>query len=343
LGHPSFCPVVRKTDIIDQYEKKNLQLVAVKLVQEYDPIVTARAMRFLYTKETMSSYEIEREQPNKKRIARFTELLKEAEKLKSLTKEKLIQLQNATVDSRFADSDYRETQNYIGELPSIYTQKLHYIPPKPQDVASMMEGLLFSLERMIQSEVSPVVIAAVISFGFVFIHPFEDGNGRIHRFLIHHILSKSQFTPSGVIFPISSVILKNKKQYDELLESYSEPLLRLIVDYDLSDEGELLVNESTADLYNYTDYTHIVEYLFACVEETIETDFKRELEFIISYDKIKHNIQNVVDMPDTKIDLFIKMAKQNNGVLASNKRKRHFSMLTDNEITQLENIIAETD
>jgi hypothetical protein len=31
---------------------------------------------------------------------------------------------------------------------------------------------------------------ALLGFGFMFVHPFEDGNGRIHRFLIHHCLAK---------------------------------------------------------------------------------------------------------------------------------------------------------
>ena len=29
----------------------------------------------------------------------------------------------------------------------------------------------------------PIVAAAVLAFGFVYVHPFEDGNGRIHRYL----------------------------------------------------------------------------------------------------------------------------------------------------------------
>ena len=36
---------------------------------------------------------------------------------------------------------------------------------------------------------NPFLIEAAIAYGFVFLHPFEDGNGRIHRFLIHNILS----------------------------------------------------------------------------------------------------------------------------------------------------------
>lgn len=47
--------------------------------------------------------------------------------------------------------------------------------------------------RMLTDNIEPVVAAAVAAFSFVFIHPFEDSNGRIHRFIVHHVLSKTGF------------------------------------------------------------------------------------------------------------------------------------------------------
>ena len=49
--------------------------------------------------------------------------------------------------------------------------------------------------------------AVVIAFGFAFIQPFEDGNGRLHRNIIHHVLAKRKFSQQGIIFPISASIL----------------------------------------------------------------------------------------------------------------------------------------
>jgi Fic family protein len=43
------------------------------------------------------------------------------------------------------------------------------------------------------ADIDPVVYAA--AFGFVFIHPFIDGNGRLHRYLLHEELSTLGFTP----------------------------------------------------------------------------------------------------------------------------------------------------
>ena len=53
-----------------------------------------------------------------------------------------------------------------------------------------------------------VIHAAAIGYGFVFLHPFEDGNGRIHRFLIHNILARRGFTPADVMAPVSATMLK---------------------------------------------------------------------------------------------------------------------------------------
>lgn len=96
-----------------------------------------------------------------------------------------------------------------------------------------MAGLIESHQLMINGNVSPIVHASIISYGFVFLHPFEDGNGRIHRFLIHNIFSLRKMLPRGLMFPISAVMLKNPADYNASLEAFSQPLLKFI-DYQLN-------------------------------------------------------------------------------------------------------------
>ena len=63
-----------------------------------------------------------------------------------------------------------------------------------------------------------MIAAAILAFGFVYIHPFEDGNGRIHRYLIHHVLAARGFNPPGVVFPVSAAILEQIDDYRRVLE-----------------------------------------------------------------------------------------------------------------------------
>ena len=203
----------------------------------------------------------------------------------------------------------------------------------------MMQGMIDSLEKMVNSHNHPVIIAASIAFGFVFIHPFEDGNGRLHRFLMHYIFARMGFVPKGAIFPISAVMLKDRNAYDAILESFSKPLLNLIRNYELNKQGEMTVKDETAPHYRYIDFTKFAEYLFECVNTTIFTDFKKELNYIVNYDKAKKSLQEIVDMPDKKLNLFIQFVLQNRGTLSIKKRESHFPLLTDEEIKRMEEVI----
>jgi len=74
----------------------------------------------------------------------------------------------------------------------------------------------------------PVIASAVLAFSFVYIHPFEDGTGRLHRYIFHHVLAERGFNSPGVVFPISSAILERIDEYRAVLESYSKRLLPFI-------------------------------------------------------------------------------------------------------------------
>ena len=182
---------------------------------------------------------------------------------------------------------------------------------------------------------SPVIHAATIAYGFVFLHPFEDGNGRIHRFLIHNILALQGLVPRGLMFPVSAVMLKNRADYDASLEAFSRPLLQLI-DYQLDEMGQMIVDNDTACWYQYMDMTAQSEALYEFVTKTIAEELVEELSFLANYDNTRQAIQHIIDMPDRLIDLFIQLCLQNNGGLSASKRSAHFNFLTDEELSAME-------
>ncbi len=305
------------------------------MVSSYSPELLKRALGYLYTKETKSSFEIEHIKPTSTRTERFVALLQMAEQEDFCRKTQLIEVQNRIVDARFRESTYRLSQNYVGETVAWQKEKIHFVCPKPEDLADLMAGLISAHERMNTGGVSAVIHAAAIAYGFVFLHPFEDGNGRIHRFLIHNILARRGFTPEGVMFPISASMLKNPADYDASLEAFSRQLMPL-VEYSLDEEGRMIVHNDTAIWYRYIDMTPQAEALFRFIEQTIDTELARELAFLANYDKTKKAIQEIVDMPDRQIDLFIRFCLQNNGRLSAKKRASHFDTLSDEEIARME-------
>ena len=78
------------------------------------------------------------------------------------------------------------------------------------------------------------------------------------------------------------------------------------------------------------------EALFRFIDQTIHTELAHELAFLANYDQTKRAIQEIVDMPDRKIDLFIRFCLQNNGRLSARKRVSHFDFLSDEEIARME-------
>ena len=340
LGPKSFCPVVRRTKILAKLDSADLRKRCKDIVTAYPPELLRRALSYLYNKETKSSFEIEHIKPNTSRTEKFITSLELAKKEDFCEKERLIELQNSIVDPRFKDSDYRVSQNYIGQTVAYQKEIIHFISPKPDDLQSLMEGLINSHKRMKAGNVSPVIHAATITYGFVFLHPFEDGNGRIHRFLIHNILSLQELVPCGLMFPVSAVMLKNPADYDASLEAFSRPLLQLI-DYRLDEMGQMTVENDTACWYQYMDMTAQSEALVEFVTKTIEEELVEELSFLANYDNTKKAIQDIIDMPDRRIDLFIKLCLQNNGSLSARKRSALFDFLTDEELSAMEQAVKD--
>lgn len=338
-GTNYFCPLIRRTEKIQQSLNTDLQAKTSAVIEQTDPYILARAVQYLYTKETKSSYAIEGERLSRKRGERFVEALRHADSFDLTEKEDFIKLQNILVDSRYAEADWREVQNFIGQTMSDFREQIHFVCPKPTDVAELMqEWMDFAAKVTKNKKADPVAFAAAASFGFVFIHPFEDGNGRIHRFLIHQILDKSGFTPKGILLPISAVMLRQRRQYDEVLESFSKKIMPFI-DYQTDEKGYVRVKDETSDLYRFWDATQFVEYLFDAIAETIETDLREEIGFLEIFDDALEAANNIVEMPDRQASLLVRLIMQNKGKLSKNKRTK-FDKLTTKEIKQIEKSVS---
>lgn len=340
LGNRNYCPLIRLTDSLKNAMAAGLDKEAKQIVKESDPLILARAISFLYTRETKSSFAIEGEVAGKSRAERFVAALEHAATFDTSDKANFVDLQNQIVDPRFAAEDWRTIQNYVGQTMRDYTEQVHFVCPKPEDVGALMEGWMECVRRLQNSSVDPIAVAAAIAFGFVFVHPFDDGNGRIHRFLIHHELARSGFSPPKLVLPVSAVMLRERVDYDRVLESYSKTILPFI-EFTLDDQGRMTVENETADLYRYWDATRFAEYLYGCVSETIRRDLRDELGFLAVFDQALAAVMNIVDMPDRRASLLIRFILQNRGTLSKNKREKEFPELTDEEVQSIESAIRQ--
>lgn len=341
LGDINFSPILRRSRKILAGEVAKLDLRCREAIAECPPDIYQRALAFLYSKETKSSYAIEQETPDVPRTERFGAQLRRSATEDFLTSSALIELQNLIVDPRFAAKGWRENQNYVGQTLAPGHEKVHLIPPKPgkENLNFLMKHWLSVARQLALSpSVPPIAAAAIVAWIFVYFHPFEDGNGRIHRFLIHHILARRGFTPEGVLLPVSAIMLNKPRDYEASLEAFSQPLLERTA-FEMDGDGRLTVLSESLDHFRYIDCTAMAEALYAFTEETIEMELPRELSYLRCYDVARNAMRAVVDLPEQKANLFLRLCLQNQGRLSASKRKSQFDFLLDDEVQNLEEAI----
>jgi hypothetical protein len=326
-------------------------------LKQYDQDLLRRAAAFLYLKETQSSFEVEQEKPSASKAQRFADLLRQADTGEPLTEERMTGLQNAVIDPRFHEFTWRHQQNWIGDDLGDYLgygKRVAFVPARPEDLPVLMQGLLDTAGKarsLVDStadsgdldtaelQFDPVIYAAIIAFGFVFIHPFMDGNGRIHRYLIHEVLANAGFTPRGIVLPVSAVILANLDEYVGVLERYSQPLLQR-TDYS-PDTPDIPATGNDAVYFRYFDATEQAEFLYHALERTVEEDLQQEIDFLLCFDRARLQLNELLDWPNHSLELFVRVVHQNDDTLSKTKRKKHFDWMTDAEVSEAEAIVAQ--
>jgi hypothetical protein len=340
-GDPSFCPLVRRTPVLDALQARGLALRAREVMGRTHPDVLARAAAFLLLSDSRASFNIEGEQPSPERMSRWGHAIAQAGAV-PLTVEELERLQRIVIgDDRFVTLGQRTEGGFIGDHDRHTYEPLPvHISARPEDLRALLEGMAVYAERAVAGGMDPVVTAAAVAFGFVYVHPFEDGNGRLHRWLIHHVLAVANYNPPSLVFPISAVILRRLHEYRQVLESYSRPLLPCI-EWRATERGNVEVLNDTADYYRFFDATAHAEFLYRCVAETIERDLPDEVRFLESYDRFGAGVHRVVDMPARTVQLLHRFLSRNDGRLSKRARTGEFAALTEDDVARLERLYRE--
>lgn len=93
-------------------------------------------------------------------------------------------------------------------------QIVKHVAPKPIMVPELVAKLFDWVKK--EKELHLLVKSCIVHYEIEFIHPFEDGNGRMGRFWQSVMLTK--LNPIFKYVPVESLIEKNQKKYYDSLE-----------------------------------------------------------------------------------------------------------------------------
>ena len=95
-------------------------------------------------------------------------------------------------------------------------EKCIFMAPPARRVPELMSQL-FSWMKQTKEELHPLILSSVFHYEFVFIHPFEDGNGRMARLWQTVLLTK--WKPVFEFIPIESAIEKCQDGYYDAIST----------------------------------------------------------------------------------------------------------------------------
>ena len=344
-GTRDYCPLVLRTARVRQAEQYDCAQHLADLEVEFGADVLQRSAIWLTIKESRASFAIEHEEQHVDRVRRFAAVMEQrcGQYEEPLSEGALGALQAQILGPRATRYGVRRSPVFVGEVDG-FTEVVHYIAPHWNDTPALLSGLREFASRT--AGVSALVRAAVLSFGFVYIHPMSDGNGRISRFLINDVLRRDQAIPAPFVLPVSATIISsivNRRGYDQVLELFSRPLMRKYAEAwrfgaeQVAEDGvhynlQFDAYQDALPAWRYPDMTDHVEYLAEVVQTTIEQEMRKEANYLRNLRMARERIKMVIEGPDGDIDRILRSVRDNGGKV-SNKLLREFPILADKAMT----------
>jgi len=322
LGNWRFCPSVRRTPALDILLAENIMQRVESFLAGMDAALVERALSWAYLDETRSSYEIEHEAPSEDKARAFVALLRQAHDRRPLSEDYFVELQNAAVSNPLLRAaSYRTEQNHL-KGPARGAPGVTYVPPPPELLDTLMRGLIDAADPAQHPDVDPLVRAALVSFGFVFAHPFMDGNGRLSRFLIHHTLCRTGALERGHILPVSAAMKRHELDYLAALQSFSRPARELWGVTWIDADRYHFEPRFDPRIYIYWDATRCVEFVLRMAKLALEEDLAKEAQFLAGYDKVVRAVDGRYDLVGSALATLVLACHQNGGVLSKHRRKQ---------------------
>ena len=340
LGALSFCPVVRKSDRLKHLLLRDVLAQTREFAESIGPSMLDRALSWAYLSETEGSFAIEGETPSHDKASLFAKLLKRAHDQRPLTASYLVALQNAAITNPYDKAvQFRIEQNRL-QGDALGAAGVTYVPPAPDLCDELMQQLMALANQQLPG-IDPLVHAALVSFSFVFIHPFMDGNGRLSRFLIHHALGQSGHLPAGFLLPISVAMKKHEEQYLQALKSFSKPARDLCQVLWSGDDQYSYTWQAGADIwFRYMNLTQCVEFTVEMAQAALDTHLRQEVDFLALFDDVARVINDRHDLRNSDLATLIVTTYQNGGKLSNKRRKRFADRVQPHVLDDIEATVA---
>jgi len=340
-GTPAFCPLVRRSPELEAAAAFDTTSELDKLDVEFGTDVLMRSAVWLTLKESQASFQIEREADKAHRVRRFAHVIAEhSGRINNpLGQASLETLQRGILGEDALRMGFRRSPIFVGQ-GGLYQDIVHYVGPRYQDTLDMLRGLQVFEE--VTRGASPLVRAAVIAFGFVYVHPMRDGNGRIHRFLINDTLQRDGAIPVGVILPVSATITHSTRErtaYDQVLETFSKPLMdryaeayrfgnQYVAEDGTPTNFHFDAYDDASHAWRFPDLTPHAIYTATLVEKTIRREMANEARILVRFDNATDRLKNLVEMPNQDATRIIRAVKDNHWQV-SNKLMGEYEFLQD--------------
>lgn len=341
IGPLEFCPVVRRDDALAARGQQVLDRLHAWAGDARNQATLDRVLSWAYLAETRDSFAIENEVPSPDKERAFLQALATLRERRPLTEDYLVELQNTVISNPLmAEAEFRNRQNWL-QRGGHGALAVRYVPPAPDALLALMDGWM-RMANSTEGDVPPLVRAALVSFGFVFLHPFMDGNGRLSRLLAHHSLNLQQALPlvngQATLLPLSVAMKRHESDYLATLEAFSRPARQMWDVTFLADNDFCFDFKSTPHIYAHWHGEAAARFVTTCAEQALAQSLIEETQFIQAYDRAFERIDRAFNLPNRTINLLIQWIRRNGGQMPA--RRRNAPELVGLQPEQIDHIAA---
>jgi hypothetical protein len=318
-----------------------------RLERQFSADLVLRSAVWLTIKESRASFAIEHEEDKRDRVQRFATVMEQraGQSADPLNPVELEVLLREILGPHALHYGLRHSPVFVGDTARFGEERVHYIGPHWDDIPSILAGLQDLLRRT--AGLSSVARAALVSFGFVYLRPMVDGNGRISRFLINDVLRRDGALPAPYILPVSTILQRpdlRPLSYDGALELFSHPLMqqyRSNWSFGAEQQGldgvtynfQFDSYRDALHAWRYPDLTRHVTFLADALDLTIEQEMRSEAKYLQRHGAARTRLKNIIEGPDPALDRIIRSVRESRGKI-SGKLRAEYPILERPEIAE---------